>query len=214
MGWMNQVCLRLAENVFPKALWRVKESGDDKNIYLTFDDGPHPEITPWVLELLQQYKAKATFFCVGKRAIAYPTILKQISDEGHLIGSHTFNHAHGWKLNFKQYSDEVNKGNKVLNSKLFRPPYGKITWRSYRWLSQNYKLVMWSLLSKDYLINKEPAYCINRVVSNMKAGDIVVFHDSEKAKKNLVTALPVILEQMQLKGFQFKLLPQEPIARV
>lgn len=190
-----------ARKLFSKALWISKES--KSTIYLTFDDGPHPIITPWVIDQLAKYNAKATFFCIGNNAQDHPEILTDICNNGHAIGHHTQNHVHGWKTNSAAYKKDVLEGNERIQSDLFRPPYGKLTWKQYRWVSKQFKLIMWSLLSKDYDKTKTPKDCIKRVLSNAKAGDIIVFHDSEKAKKNLFVALPIILATLHQRGFEF-----------
>jgi len=191
----------VVSKLFSNALWISKES--KSTIYLTFDDGPHPIITPWVIEQLAKFNAKATFFCIGNNAQNHPEILIDISNNGHAIGHHTQNHVHGWKTNSATYKKDVIAGNEIIQSELFRPPYGKLTWKQYRWVSKHFKLIMWSLLSKDYDKTKSPKECIKRVLSNTKAGDVIVFHDSEKAQKNLYGALPVILATLHQRGFEF-----------
>lgn len=198
---LSKILYNIAGVIFSKAKWVSKE--DDQVVYLTFDDGPHEEITKWVLEQLEKYNAKATFFCLGKNAEKHPLIIEQIRNQEHVIGSHTYSHAHGWKTSFEAYKNEIIKGQTNLETKLFRPPYGKLTWKQYRWLSKQYTLVMWSLLSDDYNRAKSPVYCVNKVLSNVKSGDIIVFHDSEKAQKNLYGALPIILATLHQRGFEF-----------
>jgi peptidoglycan/xylan/chitin deacetylase (PgdA/CDA1 family) len=198
---LSKILYNIADVIFSKAKWVSKE--DNQVVYLTFDDGPHEEITKWVLKQLEKYNAKATFFCLGKNAEKHPLIIEQIRNQEHVIGSHTYSHVNGWKISFEAYKNEIIKGNTNLETKLFRPPYGKLTWKQYRWVSKQYTLVMWSLLSNDYNKAKSPAYCVNKVLSNVKSGDIIVFHDSEKAQKNLFGALPIILATLHQRGFEF-----------
>jgi peptidoglycan/xylan/chitin deacetylase (PgdA/CDA1 family) len=202
MRVFNQLCLFLAKRIFRCAIWDKPTTKERNTISLTFDDGPHPEITPWVLDQLKTVNAKATFFCVGSRAAAYPEIIARILAEGHAIGSHSQTHAHGWHTKFNTYKDEVLSTANLLGTKLFRPPYGKLTWQQYRWVSKHYTLVMWSLLSKDYDKGVTPEACVNRVLHSVKGGDVIVFHDSEKAKKNLSVALPIILKELQERDFK------------
>lgn len=194
------------KSVFKNAIWQLASKANGKEVYLTFDDGPHPEITPWVIDQLANYQAKATFFCIGKNAQKYPEVLTKIRDNGHAIGHHTQNHVHGWKTSIADYKNEVLAASEKIQTTLFRPPYGKLSWAQYRWVSKGYKLIMWSILSRDYDKKKSPAYCVNRVLNRVKSGDIIVFHDSEKAQKNLYGALPKILGELQQRGFQFKVI--------
>jgi peptidoglycan/xylan/chitin deacetylase (PgdA/CDA1 family) len=179
--------------------------GDEKALYLTFDDGPHPTITPIVLDLLSKYNAKATFFCIGDRAKRYPEILQRIRQEGHAIGNHTQHHVNGWATLDRDYIDQVNQAAEFIPSKLFRPPYGRIK-RSQAGLLQKegYKVVMWTILSADYDHKLSKEECLSRVVRRIESGDIYLFHDSEKGEERMLAVLPSLLKVATDKGFLFK----------
>ncbi len=185
--------------------WSMPGSG--KHIYLSFDDGPHPEITPFVLDELKKYGAMATFFCIGKNVQAFPDIYKRIIAEGHTVGNHSFNHLNGWNTKNEEYLEDIAKAGIYIESNLFRPPYGKITWYQQQQLSKprfRLQTVMWSVLSGDFDIGITPSKCLDNVLKNTKAGSIVVFHDSEKAADRMRYALTGTLEHFRNKGFEFK----------
>lgn len=193
--------------LYPSAIWSKPNS--ENKLYLTFDDGPTPIITAFVLDTLAQYNAKATFFCIGKNALEHPAILKKTKAAGHSIGNHTQHHLNGWKTNNKLYFDEVNTCNQTLKEitgeypKLFRPPYGKATHSQYRLLSKAYQLVFWDVLSMDYDINIAPEKALSNVLDYSKSGSVIVFHDSTKASNSLQYALPKVLAHFSQKGFTF-----------
>ncbi len=189
--------------VYPSFVWQMP--GDEKALYLTFDDGPHPTITPIVLDLLSKYNAKATFFCIGDRAKRYPEILQRIRQEGHAIGNHTQHHVNGWATLDRDYIDQVNQAAEFIPSKLFRPPYGRIK-RSQAGLLQKegYKVVMWTILSADYDHKLSKEECLSRVVRRIESGDIYLFHDSEKGEERMLAVLPRLLKVATDKGFLFK----------
>lgn len=179
----------------------------DNKMYLSFDDGPHPEITSWVLDTLKEFGAKATFFCVGENVVKYPEIYRRIIMEGHAVGNHTYNHLNGWKTNDDIYLNNISEAKKHIDSNLFRPPYGKITSFQAKQLKEikyNLKIVMWSILSGDFDKNVEPEKCAENVLLNAKTGSIVVFHDSEKAVRNLKYALPKVLGYFKERGIDFE----------
>jgi len=189
-------------------IWRIP--GAEKIIYLTFDDGPIPELTPFVLETLQQYKAKATFFCVGDNVRKHPDLIKQVQHHGHSIGNHTFNHFDGWKKNSEEYEQNVSKGFEYIDSNLFRPPYGHITpWQINRLKNQAY-IVLWTVLSYDFDRNTTPARCLSNVLKFSKPGSIVVFHENIKAIPRIKYALPRVLEHFTARGYRFEAL-SEPV---
>lgn len=196
----------LIKKVFSNYIWDIPNN--ENKIYLTFDDGPTPEITTWVLNQLEQYNAKATFFCIGKNIVAHPKIYAQILEKGHSVGNHTFNHLNGWKTSTKEYSENFELCEAAisnLNSKIFRPPYGKIkTTQAKKLRQKGYKIIMWDVLSADFdqKITKEK--CLNNVLSNTKSGSIIVFHDSVKAFKNLKHTLPKVLKQLSEHHFSFE----------
>ncbi len=195
----------ILKKIYPDCIWDFKTV--EKNIYLTFDDGPHPEATPFVLEELKRYNAKATFFCIGKNVEAHFDIYKRIIEEGHAVGNHTYNHLNGWKTDDKEYLDNIFKAKKIIDSNLFRPPYGKITKFQLKQLpGEKYKLkpIMWSVLSGDFDEKVTREECYLTVSRNAKEGSIVVFHDSGKALPRLRYALPLVLQYFSKKGFEFK----------
>lgn len=186
-------------------IWRIDT--EKKEVFLTFDDGPHPEVTPWIIQLLQQFNAKATFFLVGENAMRYPEVVQQLIAQGHHLGNHTFNHLKGWnEKNFTYYKNTLACENEFTSS-LFRPPHGRITRDQHRALNQRYKIIMWSLLARDYNPSVSPNYIIKTVSENTTNGEIIVFHDSDKAAANLKNSLPQILKNLSDQGFQFSAIP-------
>jgi peptidoglycan-N-acetylglucosamine deacetylase len=194
------------KKLFYSYTWKVKTS--DKLLFLTFDDGPHPEITPWVLAQLKQYQAKATFFCVADNVRKYPQIYAQIVQEGHAIGNHTYHHKNGWHTNTADYLADVALAEKYIQSNLFRPPYGKIKKAQARFLLNQYAIVMWSHLSCDYSKSLNIPESLS-AMKNIQAGSILVFHDSEKAWPNLQQLLPQLLPHYAQNGFEMKALNKE-----
>ena len=178
----------------------------EKIIYLTFDDGPHPQATPFVLDELKRYQAKAIFFCIGKNVAAYPEIYKRILTEGHTVGNHTHNHLNGWKENDKDYFKNIFDASKYIDSDLFRPPYGKIsTFQAKQVIEKmNYKIVMWSVLSGDFDKKLSAEDCVNNVKKGASPGSIIVFHDSEKCFSKLRYILPKTLEFFAGRQYQFE----------
>ncbi|MFP4844200.1 polysaccharide deacetylase family protein [Winogradskyella sp. PE311] len=196
------------KTLFPNFVWNVDTQ--NKELYLTFDDGPTPEITDWVLQLLSNYDAKATFFCIGNNIEKYPEIFQNITKDGHTIGNHTFNHLKGWKHKTKAYVKDVKKTQDLItsnSSNLFRPPYGKFkTKQSKQLLKMGYKIILWDVLSYDWDKTVSEKACLNNVISAAKEGSIIVFHDSIKASHNLKYALPKILDHYTRRGYVFKAL--------
>jgi len=185
------------------ALFRIKE-GDKKPVYLTFDDGPVPEATPQILDILQKYHVKATFFCVGENVKKYPQIFQRIIKEGHSVGNHTYNHLNGWKTDNRTYIDNIDKCAEVVQSKLFRPPYGRIKYSQYRKVKKKFRVVMWDVLSGDYDRAKNTEYCLGIVKKNLRSGSVVVFHDSVKAAPKIPVLLTETLEFIKKRGFEAK----------
>lgn len=179
--------------------------GQSKKIYLTFDDGPHPVATPFVLEQLKKYNAKATFFCIGKNIDEYPFLYEEILDDGHMVGNHTYNHLNGWKTDDATYIENIVLAKKRIDSNLFRPPYGRATKFQLRLLKQQGMLpVMWTVLSGDFDTGLSREKCLINVVKNTMEGSIVIFHDSAKAFERLEYVLPRVMEHFSAKGFQFE----------
>ena len=197
---------QIAEMAFPKFTWRVP--GDPK-VYLTFDDGPIPDITEWVLETLASFNVPATFFCVGENVEKYPEIYKRILDAGHSVGNHTYNHLNGWKTDNTKYLDNIAKAATIIDSKLFRPPYGKIRPSITNKVLLSYKIVMWDVLSRDYDNDISEEKCLTTVTKKVNKGSIIVFHDSIKAETNLRYALPKTIEFLLANGYELGKLPME-----
>lgn len=193
---------RLLQKIFPNFEWK----GNQNAIHLTFDDGPHPEITTWVLNQLDIYQFKATFFCVGQNAELYPEITQEILKRGHQIGNHTMHHLKGWKNPFNTYLDDVEACHAIIPSKLFRPPYGRITLKQAKALKSKYRIIMWTLLSCDYLKDLDCDESLSNLKKHTKNGSIIVFHDSLKAEKNLKVLLPQYLQFVNNQGLNCALL--------
>ena len=202
----------LLQMAFPRRTWNVKTSR--REVFLTFDDGPTPEITEWTLDQLAKYKAKATFFCIGKNVKKYPDLFKRCINENHSIGNHLYAHENGWKTPTTNYLSSVKKTEQVfleqdIITHLLRPPYGKMSQQQAAQLTnKGYEVIMWDVLSMDYSRKITPERCLHRAVKDIQKGSIVVFHDSVKASTNMQYALPQLLEQFSKKGFTFKALPQ------
>jgi peptidoglycan-N-acetylglucosamine deacetylase len=170
-------------------------------VFITFDDGPIPEVTPYVLDILAEYNAKATFFCVGANAEKNPELLERLLREGHAIGNHTWEHENGWKTAQFGYLRSVMQADEVLNSSLFRPPYGRITKQQADALKKRFSLIMWDVLSGDFDTNISPAQCLKNVTENTRPGSIIVFHDSIKAKDKVLSVLPDFLRFLNDMGW-------------
>ena len=195
----------IIKKFFSNFVWDIPTK--ENILYLTFDDGPHPEATPFVLEELKKYNAKATFFCVGNNVVNHPDIYRQIIEEGHVTGNHTFQHLNGWKVSDKKYFDDVVEARKYIDSILFRPPYGKITRFQSRHLrdsSLGFRIIMWDVLSKDYDVKLKGEDCAFNVLRYSKPGSIVVFHDSAKAFPRMKEALVTTLKFFSEKGYRFE----------
>lgn len=199
--------LRIPQTIrkwMPPGIWEMPP-GIQLSVYLTFDDGPHPEATPFVLRQLKEYQAKATFFCVGKNVQEQPEIYKQILSDGHRVGNHTFNHLNGWKTSPVKYQKDIEQASAFINSSLFRPPYGRIRPGQAKVLkTEGMQLVYWSLLSGDFDEDLSPQKCLENVLGHIRPGDVVVFHDSAKAFPRLRYVLPKVLELCRKKGWQLK----------
>jgi peptidoglycan/xylan/chitin deacetylase (PgdA/CDA1 family) len=210
---------KLVQRMFPKRVWTFPK--ESNAVFLTFDDGPIPIITPWVIQELKKHDAKATFFCIGENIRKYPDIFKTLISERHSTGNHTYNHLNGWKTNVSEYvknvvlhETEANKWDEILALKntqsqttnrdmLFRPPYGKITNKKSKILQKRgYKIIMWDILSGDYDASISEEKCLQNVLKSINPGSIVVFHDSFKAEKNLRYVLPKVLDFISDKGWK------------
>jgi len=188
--------------LFPEILWRVPAK--EKNLYLTFDDGPTPGVTEFVLDTLDQFNAKATFFCIGKNVTAHPELYATLLKKGHAVGNHTHNHLNGWETADELYYDNIAQCAEMVNSNLFRPPYGKISLSQLHFLKTKYLVVMWDVLSGDFDAQLSPEKCLNNVLHHTREGSIIVLHDSMKAAPNLKFALPRAMEHFSKQGYSFK----------
>jgi peptidoglycan/xylan/chitin deacetylase (PgdA/CDA1 family) len=199
----------LIMKLFPELIWHFsrRENHEENKLYLTFDDGPTPEVTPWVLDHLREYDAKGTFFCLGRNVDRYPDIYRQILEEGHAVGNHTYSHLKGSKTNNIEYINDIELAGTNIESKLFRPPYGRFRKSQIREIRKDYKIVMWDVLSQDYDQKINPGKCFSNIKENIRPGSIVVFHDSLKARDNLYHALPAMLERYS-KEYRFLPIPE------
>ena len=189
--------------LFPKALWRMNP--DEKAVYLTFDDGPIPVVTPWVVELLGHYDIKATFFMVGDNVRKHPQEFRQVIEAGHRVGNHTFNHLKGLFTETNEYLDNVEKADALIHSKLFRPPHGMLRRSQYNELSKHYQFVMWDLVTRDYSNRLCGEDVLTKVKKYVRNGSIITFHDSLRSENNLRYALPRAIEWLLEQGYEFKL---------
>jgi len=187
-----------------KLLWR--KSSSEKVIYLTFDDGPVPEVTPLVLDLLDEYNLKATFFCVGENVEKYPGIYNEVLKRGHKTGNHTYNHLKGVSVSTEEYVANVEKAAKSIESKLFRPPYGRLKSKQRKALKAGYEIVMWDVITHDYNSSLSPITIMQNIKRYSRNGSLVVFHDSVKAERNMLTVLPLAIEYWNSKGYRFETL--------
>lgn len=197
----------LLKKLYPQLVWNADRA--ERAIYLTFDDGPIPVVTPFVLKTLEKFNAKATFFCIGDNVQKHPDIYQQLQAKGHAIGNHTFNHLKGWKTEDGVYVDNFIKADELLKTSLFRPPYGRIKRsqiKQLRALKPDLKIIMWDVLSGDFDINLKPADCLRGVLKHTGNGAIVVFHDSLKAFERLEYVLPRALEAWSKAGYRFEVL--------
>lgn len=198
---------KFIQNLFPNFTWKIPSN--EKVIYLTFDDGPIPEVTPWVLEQLAAYNAKATFFCVGQNVERNPEIFEQVQAAGHTVGNHTYTHPNGWKTDNIPYFHNIRHCARLVDSVLFRPPYGHLKPKQVQFLQRHYRIVMWDILSGDFDPNLSKENCLDNVMNQVENGSIVVFHDSLKAEEKLRYVLPQVLEKLSAKGYRFEALTNE-----
>ena len=188
-----------------RSTWKI--AGNEKVLYLTFDDGPTPEITPWVMSQLENYSGKATFFCIGKHVKENPEIFKQLVQKGHSIGNHTFDHLNGLKTSNSIYFENIKKCSEVVDSNLFRPPFGLCKPSQYNALKHKFSIILWDVLSWDWEEKNTKENCLKFVLENADAGSVVVFHDSEQALPRLEYTLPRVLSHFSNLGYNFKSIP-------
>jgi len=189
--------------IYPSAIWRM--DSNEKAVYLTFDDGPIPEVTEWVLKVLDQYKIKATFFMVGDNVRKYPEEYAKVVARGHRIGNHTFHHVRGFAMNAAAYSADTLEADALLHTDLFRPPHGYMSTVQYKWAKAHYKIVMWDLVTRDYSKRLNGQQVLQKIKKYVRNGSILTFHDSLKSRKKIEFALPAAIEWLQKEGYGFKI---------
>ncbi|MFW5886214.1 MAG: polysaccharide deacetylase family protein [Bacteroidota bacterium] len=195
----------VVKRIYPRLTWEVPVN--KKKLFLTFDDGPIPGITHWVLDLLSKYNAKATFFCIGRNVERNQKLFEDILNEKHSVGNHSYSHVRGLFKNEKQFLEDIELANEYINSPLFRPPHGRISRKEINVLSKKYKIIMWDVLSNDFNPKISAHRCYKKVVKCSKPGSIILFHDSCKAEKNMKISLENSLKYFQDEGYMFESLP-------
>ena len=198
---MNLQFPKLLRPFIGKYTWRKLSSS--KTIYITFDDGPVPEVTPFILKLLDEYGIKATFFCVGENVKKYPELYQEVLSRGHRVGNHTYNHLKGYSVSKEEYLNNVEKAARLIDSNLFRPPYGKMKRSQQKALNEKYELILWDVITYDYNTKLSPQKVFNNVKHYTRNGSIILFHDSIKAKNNVLAVLPLAIEFWNKKGYNF-----------
>jgi peptidoglycan-N-acetylglucosamine deacetylase len=202
---------RIIKRLFKGYIWDLPSV--DKVAYLTFDDGPTPEVTDFVLDILEEHNIKSTFFCIGNNIEKHPDIFKRVINAGHTVANHTYNHLNGWKTGIEAYMDNVaiceesllSQHKRFAANKLFRPPYGRIkASQAHALRDKGYRIIMWDVLSADFDQTITPVQCLKNVVQNVKPGSIIIFHDSLKASVNMQYALPRAIEILKEKGYRFE----------
>ena len=189
---------KIIRKLFPSFIWNFPD--EKEGIFLTFDDGPRPEVTPLVLDLLDKYNAKATFFCIGKNVEMFPELFEEVKRRGHAVGNHSYSHVKGWGMKTGDYVRDIDIAGDMIKSNLFRPPYARIGTNQARVLNERYRAIMWTIISRDYNRNLSGDACARNVIPYIEPGAIIVFHDSIKCAPNLFEALPQVLEAIKEKG--------------
>ena len=193
---------KFLKKLFPSFIWSIDNEKD--GVYLTFDDGPRPEVTPWILDQLDRHNAKATFFCIGKNVEMFPELYNEILRRGHAVGNHSYSHVKGWGMDTGLYVRDIDTASDLIHSNLFRPPYARIGPNQASVLSERYKIVMWNVVSRDYSRRVSEKQCVKNVLPHLKPGAIIVFHDSIKSSRNLWHTLPVVLDEIDSRGYKCK----------
>ena len=193
--------------LFPEGIWRIKRGGGRRVVYLTFDDGPVPEVTPWVLDTLDRYGIKATFFLVGDNVARNPGLFEEIKRRGHSWGNHTMHHLQGRLVSTYRYMHDISEANSLIGSPLFRPPHGLIRWKQARAIKDHYNIILYDLVTRDYSRKLTPERVFNNVRRYARTGSIIVFHDSLKAETNMKAALPRAIEYLLARGYEFEAIP-------
>lgn len=199
----------ISKVLYRKLTWEIPNA--DKNVFLTFDDGPHPEVTTEIIKILYRFKIQSTFFCVGENIRKHPDTYNMLIEKGHRTANHTFNHLKGWKTSTEDYTSNVDLASKYIDSKLFRPPYGRIKKRQLNHLNMKYQIIMWTILAGDFDKKVSGEQCYQNVIRYAKTGSIIVFHDSKKAEEKVLYALPKVIEYLLEKKFNFALIPEPKI---
>ena len=195
---------KFIQSLFSSLTWKIPSK--ERTVYLTFDDGPTKEVTSSLLNILNKEKVKATFFCVGKNVEKHPDLFQEIKLQGHGVGNHSNTHINGWKTNKKQYLEDIDAADKLINSGLFRPPYGKLNWKSKKVLQKKYKIIMWDVAGGDFDKTLSVKKVIENVTHNVKPGSIIVLHDNQKFKETILSALPVIIKELKAAHYNFGVL--------
>jgi peptidoglycan/xylan/chitin deacetylase (PgdA/CDA1 family) len=191
--------------LYKSAEWRMPDT--EKVVYLTFDDGPIPEVTPWVLDFLRNQDIQATFFCVGENVVKYPEVYQQVLEGGHSVGNHTYNHWQGLKHADQEFFRNIEKAGEYIDSDLFRPPHGFMKTSQYRYLKNKYRIIMWDLVTCDYDRQLTPDQVFSNVTDFVRPGSIITFHDSIKAQANLTEVLPRAVKWLKEEGYRFEAIP-------
>ena len=195
---------KFIQSLFSSLTWKIPSK--ERTVYLTFDDGPTKEVTSSLLDILNTEKVKATFFCLGKNVEKHPDLFQEIKLQGHGVGNHSNTHINGWRTNKKQYIEDVDAADKLINSDLFRPPYGKLNLKSKKALQKKYKIIMWDVAGGDFDKTLSVQQVIENVTHNVKPGSIVVLHDNQKFKETILSALPVIIKELKAAHYNFGVL--------
>jgi peptidoglycan-N-acetylglucosamine deacetylase len=200
---------KIAQSIIKQAVWNIPNN--DRKIFLTFDDGPALSITNQTLDILLKHQVKATFFCLGKQVEKHPEILQRIIDEGHAVGNHSYSHLKGWATKNKQYLEDVRKGEAIIKSNLFRPPYGKIKRSQVNSLSPQTKIILWDVLPGDFSPKNNIEKIVSNTLSSVESGSIIVLHDNNKCGNKMLQALPIIIEKLKEKKYTFSAITKQTL---
>jgi len=200
---------KIARSIIKKAVWNIPNN--DREIFLTFDDGPTPSITNQTLDILSKHQVKATFFCLGKQVEKYPEIFQRIIDEGHAVGNHSYSHLKGWATNNQQYLEDVRKGEAIIKSNLFRPPYGKIKRSQVDLLNPQTRIILWDVLPGDFSSKTDVEKTISNTLNSVEPGSIIVLHDNDKCGNKMLQVLPIIIDKLKEKKYNFSAITEQKL---